>query len=251
MTQKTLVVIPARLAASRLPNKPLADIWGKPMIVHVWEKAVAANVGPVIVACGDREIFDAVKSFGGEALLTDPALPSGTDRAKAAADIYDPQGTYNWVINVQGDLPTLEPALVRQVLDPFVNPLVDMTTLATLIEDPHELADPNVAKIALSLEGEGPIGRALYFSRNPIPSGMGPHYHHIGIYAFTRESLNRYVSLPVNSLEARERLEQLRALAHGMRVDVKIVDSKAPFGVDTPADLERAIRMIGESYSCP
>ena len=249
MTQKTLVVIPARLAASRLPNKPLADIWGKPMIVHVWEKAIAANVGPVIVACGDQEIFNAVKSFGGEAILTDPALPSGTDRAKAAADIYDPEGAYNLVINVQGDLPTLEPALVRQVLDPFADPLVDMATLATLIKDPHELTDPNVAKIALSLEGEGPIGRALYFSRNPIPSGEGPHYHHIGIYAFTRESLNRYVSLPVNSLEARERLEQLRALAHGMRVDVKIVDSKAPFGVDTPADLEKAIRVIGESYS--
>jgi len=181
--------------------------------------------------------------------LTDPALPSGTDRAKAAADIYDPEGAYNLVINVQGDLPTLEPALVRQVLDPFADPLVDMATLATLIKDPHELTDPNVAKIALSLEGEGPIGRALYFSRNPIPSGEGPHYHHIGIYAFTRESLNRYVSLPVNSLEARERLEQLRALAHGMRVDVKIVDSKAPFGVDTPADLEKAIRVIGESYS--
>jgi 3-deoxy-manno-octulosonate cytidylyltransferase (CMP-KDO synthetase) len=251
MTQKTLVVIPARLAASRLPNKPLADIWGKPMIVHVWEKASAAKVGPVIVACGDQEIFDAVKSFGGDAILTDPALPSGTDRAKAATDIYDPEGTYNWVINVQGDLPTLEPDLVRQVLDPFMNPLVDMATLATLIEDPHELADPNVAKIALSLEGKGSIGRALYFSRNPIPSGIGPHYHHIGIYAFTRESLNRYVSLPVNSLEARERLEQLRALAHGMRVDVKIVDSKAPFGVDTPADLEKAILVIGESYSCP
>ncbi len=249
MTQKTLVIIPARLAASRLPNKPLADICGKPMIMHVWERAVEANVGPVIVACGDPEIFDAVESFGGEAILTDPSLPSGTDRAKAAADIYDPEGTYNLVINVQGDLPTLDPALVRQVLEPFTNLLVDMTTLATPIEDPHELTDPNVAKIAISLEAGASIGRALYFSRNPIPSGAGPHYHHIGIYGFTRESLKRYVSLPVNSLEAREKLEQLRALAHGMRLDVKIVDSNAPFGVDTPADLERAIRVIGETYS--
>ncbi len=173
MLQKTLVIIPARLAAARLPNKPLADICGKPMIWHVWEKAVAANVGPVLVACGDTEIAEAVQSFGGEAILTDPGLPSGTDRVKAAADIYDPRGVYNFVINVQGDLPTLEPSLLQDALDPFQDPLVDMTTLATIIEDPHELMDPNVVKIALSLKEDEMIGRALYFSRSLIPSGIG------------------------------------------------------------------------------
>jgi 3-deoxy-manno-octulosonate cytidylyltransferase (CMP-KDO synthetase) len=247
--QKTLVVIPVRLAATRLPNKPLADICGKSMIRHVWEKAVEADVGPVVVACGDSEIVQEVKSFGGEAVFTDPALPTGTDRVKAAADIYDPQNTYEYVINVQGDLPTLDPSLIREALDPFQDPLVDIATLATSIEDPHELTDGNVVKIALSVDGDETIGRALYFSRTLIPSGTGPHYHHIGLYAFQREALNRYVSLPVNALEVRERLEQLRALAHGMRIDVKVVNTKAPFGVDTAADLEKAIRIIGESYS--
>jgi 3-deoxy-manno-octulosonate cytidylyltransferase (CMP-KDO synthetase) len=248
MAKKTLVVIPTRLAATRLPNKPLADICGKSMICRVWEKAIEANVGPVLVACGDQEIVKAVKFFGGEAILTDPTLPTGTDRVKAAADIYDSKGAYEFVINVQGDLPTLEPSLLREALDPFQDPLVDIATLATIITDPHELTDENVVKIALSLKGDESIGRALYFSRSLIPSGIGPHYHHIGLYAFRREALNRFVSLPANSLEARERLEQLRALAHGMRIDVKVVNTKAPFGVDTPADLEKAIRIIGESY---
>lgn len=249
MAQKALVVIPARLAASRLPNKPLADILGKPMIIHVWEKAVEANVGPVLVACGDKEIVKVVKSFGGDAILTDPALPSGTDRVKAATDLFDPKGVFGLVINIQGDLPTLEPALVRQALEPFEDPLVDMATLATVIKDTLELSDPNTVKIALSLKGEGPLGRALYFSRNLIPSGEGPHYHHIGLYAYRRECLNRFVSLPVNPLEAREKLEQLRALAHGIRIDVKVVNSSAPFGVDTPEDLAKAIHVIGGSYS--
>lgn len=246
MAQKALIVIPARLAASRLPNKPLADILGKPMIIHVWEKAVEANVGPVLVACGDQEIVKVVKSFGGHAILTDPALPSGTDRVKTAADLFDPSGTYRFVINIQGDLPTLEPSLVRQALEPFKDPLVDMTTLATIIEDTYELSDPNTVKIALSLKGDGPIGTALYFSRNPIPSGDGPHYHHIGLYAYRRECLNRFVSLPLNPLELREKLEQLRALAYGIRIDVKVVDSSAPFGVDTPDDLAKAIQIMGE-----
>lgn len=246
--QNTLVIIPARLAATRLPNKPLADICGKPMIVHVWEKAIKANIGPVIVACGNQEIAETITSLGGIAIYTDPALPSGTDRVKAAADLYDPQQTHDFVINIQGDLPTLDPSLVRYVLEPFQNPDVDMTTLATLITDPHELTDESVAKIALSLNGEDTIGRALYFSRNSIPFGEGPHYHHIGIYAYRRPILNQYVDLPVAPLEAREKLEQLRALSAGMRIDVKVVDTQVPFGVDTPADLERAIHVIGESY---
>lgn len=249
MIQKTLVVIPTRLGATRLPRKPLADICGKPMIVHVWEKAVAAGVGPVIVASAEQEILDAVHSFGGEGVLTDPNLPTGTDRIKAAMDLYDPQGTYSHIINIQGDLPTLDPSLVRHVLDPFQDPLVDMATLSTPITDPHELTDINVVKIALSLKENDSIGRALYFSRNLLPSGEGIHYHHIGLYGYTRDCLNRFVSLPVNSLEVRERLEQLRALAHGMRIDVKVVATDAPFGVDTPADLEKAIGIIQKNYN--
>ena len=217
------------------------------MIVHVWEKAMEAKVGPVIVACGDQEIVDVIQSYGGKAILTDPALPTGTDRVKAAMDLYDPEGTYTHIINVQGDLPTLDPTLVRHVLDPFKDPSVDMATLATPITDSHELADGNVVKIALSIQGKEPIGRALYFSRNLLPSGEGAHYHHIGLYGYTRNCLNRFVDLPVNPLETRERLEQLRALAHGMRIDVKVVETKAPFGVDTPADLEKAIRIIREN----
>ncbi len=244
MAHKTLVVIPVRLAASRLPRKPLADICGKPMVMHVWEKTTKANIGPVIVACGDQEILDVVKSFGGEAILTDPSLPSGTDRVKAAVDQYDPKEEYDYVINVQGDLPTLDPSLLRAALDPLTDPLVDMATLATLIEDLDELNDENVVKIALSLTEGETMGRALYFSRSPIPSKGGPYYHHVGLYAYRRAALNQFVSLPVNSLEVREKLEQLRALAHGMRIDVNVVQAKAPFGVDTPADLEKAIQLI-------
>lgn len=247
MTQKAIIVIPARLAATRLPNKPLADICGKPMIVHVWEKAREANVGPVLVACGDPEIAEALKAHGGEGIMTNPNLPSGTDRVKAALDIFDPQGQYEHVINLQGDLPTLDPSLVQQVLEPLENQAVDMATLGNVIEHADELTDPNTVKIALSLKAGESIGRALYFSRNPTPWGAGPHYHHIGIYAYRRECLNRFVSLPVDPLEAREKLEQLRTLANGMRIDVKVVQTKAPFGVDTTADLERARQVIGNS----
>lgn len=244
MDKKTIAVIPVRLGATRLPGKPLADICGKPMIVHVWERAMEANVGPVIVASGDQAIVDVVQAVGGVGILTDPNLPTGTDRVKAAMDYYDPEGIYTHVINIQGDLPTLDPTLVRHVLDPFKDSEVDMATLATPIRDDHELADENVVKIALSIKEDEPIGRALYFSRNLLPSGEGFHYHHIGLYGYTRNCLNRFVDLPVNPLETRERLEQLRALAYGMRIDVKVVETMAPFGVDTPADLEKAIRIV-------
>lgn len=246
MLEKALVIIPTRLGAVRLPNKPLADICGKPMIIHVWEKAVAAGIGPVIIASADQEIVDRVQEYGGTAVLTDPLLPTGTDRVKAAADLYDPQRTYDYVINVQGDLPTLDPILVKSALDPFQDKDVDIATLATPIEDQEELMDTNVVKIALSLEKGVDVGRALYFSRNPIPSGKGPFFHHIGLYAFTRNSLDKFVSLPVHPLELQERLEQLRALGDGMRIDVKLVQTEAPFGVDTPADLEKAIKVIGQ-----
>jgi 3-deoxy-manno-octulosonate cytidylyltransferase (CMP-KDO synthetase) len=245
MTPKALVIIPARLAASRLPNKPLADICGKPMVVHVWERAMEAGVGPVLVACGDQAILDAVTAYGARGVLTDPSLPSGTDRVKVAADFYDPQGEYAYVVNVQGDMPTLDPSLVRQTVEPFKNASVDMATLATPIEDLQELTDPHTVKVALSLREGDSIGRALYFSRNPLPSGKGPYYHHIGLYAYRRECLNRFVSLPVDPLEEQEKLEQLRALANGMRIDAKVVHGNALFGVDTPADLEKARRIMG------
>lgn len=247
MTQKTLIIIPARLQATRLPNKPLADIHGKPMIVHVWEKATAAQVGPVVIAAGDQEIQDVLSSFGIESVLTDPDLPSGTDRVKAALDLYDPGKTYTHIINVQGDLPALDPDLVAHVLEPFQNPTVAISTLANLLEDPNELTDPNTVKVALSLRAPASIGRALYFSRSPLPFGEGPFYHHIGIYAYTREALERFVSLPIDPLEKQEKLEQLRALAAGMRMDVKVVKTTTLFGVDTLADLDKARRLMQQA----
>jgi 3-deoxy-manno-octulosonate cytidylyltransferase (CMP-KDO synthetase) len=219
------------------------------MIIHVWERSVQASVGPVIVACGDQEIFDAVKAHGGEAILTDPHLPRGSDRVKVAADIFDPSRIFTHIINVQGDLPTLEPGLINDVLEPFTDPAVDITTLANKINNQEDLQDPNVVKVALTLDGKGPIGRALYFSRSPVPSGVGPHYHHIGLYGFKRDSLDHFASLPENELEVSEKLEQLRALANGMRIDVKVVKTDTPFGVDTPADLEKARELLKETSS--
>ncbi len=239
-----LVVIPARLAATRLPNKPLAMIGDAPMIVHVWRRAVQANAGPVIVAAGDREIADAIKAAGGEAVLTDPALPSGSDRVHAAAEIYDPQGKFDVVVNVQGDLPTLEPKLVAASVTPLANPVIDIATVVARITIPEELNDNAVVKAALSLEPGATVGPALYFSRNLIPSGPGDHYHHIGIYAFRRAALRRFVTLKPTALELRERLEQLRAIENGMRMAAALVDT-IPLGVDTPADLERARRLLG------
>lgn len=243
--QPPLIVIPARLAATRLPNKPLADINGKPMIVHVWERAVEANLGPVIVACGDQEIYEVVLAHGGEAVLTDPALPSGSDRVKVAADLFDPQGLYPIILNVQGDVPTLDPALLQACLEPFEKTsLLDIATLATEIQDPDELKDPNVVKIAAAMDIQDDIGQALYFSRNVLPFGEGPHYHHVGLYAYRREALQHFVMLPVHPLEAREKLEQLRALANGMSIHVKVIHGPVPFGVDTQEDLERAIEIL-------
>jgi 3-deoxy-manno-octulosonate cytidylyltransferase (CMP-KDO synthetase) len=243
--QAPLIVIPARLAATRLPNKPLADICGKPMIIHVWERAIESNLGPVIVACGDQEIYEVVIAAGGEAVLTDPALPSGSDRVKVAADIFDPHGLYPIIINVQGDVPTLDPNLLKACLEPFEHtPNLDIATLATEILDKHELNDPNVVKVAMGMDAKDDIGRALYFSRNALPSGDGPHYHHVGLYAYSREALNHFVTLPVHPLETREKLEQLRALAHGMNIQVKVIEGPVPFGVDTQADLEKAIEIL-------
>lgn len=241
--QESLVIVPARLASTRLPGKPLATIAGAPMIVHVWRRAVAAQVGPVIVACGDRAIADAVEAAGGEAVMTDPDLPSGSDRIRAAAASRDPEGRYGIVVNLQGDLPAIDPALIRATLAPLDDPAVDVATLVVPTDDPGERENPNVVKAVMSLaEGAG-VGRALYFTRAAAPSGPGPVWHHIGIYAWRRPALDRFVRLPPSPLERREKLEQLRALEAGMRIDAAVVDG-VPFGVDTPEDLARARALL-------
>ncbi len=241
--QNVFVVIPARMASTRLPGKPLADIHGEPMIVHVWRRAVEAHIGPVIVACADREIRDAVEDAGGGAIMTRPRHPTGSDRVFEAAATLDPENDFDAVVNVQGDLPTIDPAAIRAALAPLADPAVDIATLVCPIRDDAERDDPNVVKAVVSLAPGRTVGRALYFSRAPVPSGDGPFYHHIGLYAFRRPALSRFVKLPPGVLEGRERLEQLRALEHGMRIDAALVDS-VPLGVDTPADLDRARRLL-------
>ena len=236
---KPIIVIPARLASTRLPDKPLADIAGLPMIVHVLRRAEAAKVGPVLVACGDQAISDAVMAAGGEAVMTDPDLPSGSDRVYAALETFDSVAEYDVVVNLQGDLPTIDPSVIDMVLMPLNDPAVDIATLVTEISDEAERHDPNAVKAVVGLANGEIIGRALYFSRATVPTGEGAHYHHIGIYAYRREALRRFVGLPESVLEKREKLEQLRALEAGMRIDVTLVDT-VPDGVDTPADLERA-----------
>ena len=244
ISSRTIVLIPARLGSTRLPDKPLAMIAGAPMIVQVWRRACEAEVGPVVVACADPAIADAVKTAGGEAVLTDPDLPSGTDRIFAALQSVDPERRFDRVVNLQGDLPTLDPEAVRQVLEPLAALGTDMATLANATEDEHELRDPNVVKAVVSFDPARPaLGRALYFTRATAPSGPGPVWHHIGIYAFTRDALERFAALPPSPLEQRERLEQLRALENGMSVGVRLVDA-VPFGVDTPADLEKARKLL-------
>ena len=242
-TPRTLVVIPARMAASRLPGKPLADIGGIPMIVHVWRRAMEAGIGPVVVAAAEAEIAWAVEQAGGHAVLTRPDHPSGSDRVFEALEAIDPEGRVETVVNLQGDLPTLDPALVRAAIAPLANPAVDLATLAVEIVEARERTDPNVVKAILSVEEGSRIARALYFTRATAPSGEGPLYHHIGLYAWRRVALARFVTLPPAPLERRERLEQLRALEAGMRIDAAIVDT-VPLGVDTPADLDRARAML-------
>ncbi len=238
-----IVLIPARLAATRLPDKPLADIHGTPMIVHVWRRAMEARCGPVIVAAGEPAIAEAVERAGGRAILTGAQHPSGTDRIFEALGKADPAGTHDMIVNLQGDLPAIDPADVRAVLAPLADPAVDIATLAAECREDYERREPSVVKCVTAFAPGQRIARALYFSRAPVPSGDGPLYHHIGIYAFRRQALARFVSLPPSPLEKRERLEQLRALEAGMRIDAALVD-KVPFGVDTPADLDRARALL-------
>jgi 3-deoxy-manno-octulosonate cytidylyltransferase (CMP-KDO synthetase) len=234
-----VVIVPARMASTRLPGKPLADIHGQPMIVQVWRRAMEADIGPVVVACAETEIAEAVRDAGGEAVLTRPDHPSGSDRIHEALELFDPDGRYDQVVNLQGDLPTIDPNTVGASLRPLAAASVDIATLAAPIGDPAETADPNVVKAVLAIPAGGETGRAIYFSRCAVPWGEGAHYHHIGIYSYRRAALTRFVGLPPGVLEQRERLEQLRALENGMRIDAVIVDA-IPLGVDTPEDLERA-----------
>jgi 3-deoxy-manno-octulosonate cytidylyltransferase (CMP-KDO synthetase) len=240
-----IVVIPSRLASSRLPNKALADIAGEPMIVHVWRRAMEARIGPVLVACGDRVIADVIERAGGKAVLTDPALPSGSDRVFQALESVDPDGRFDPVVGFQGDLPTIDPDLPAAAVEALNTMHADIGTLVCSIKDADERTDSSVVKAVVAWRDER-FGRALYFSRAAVPSGDGELLHHIGLYVFRRAALARFVSLPPSPLEKRERLEQLRALEGGMSIAAARVDT-IPLGVDTPADLERARGLIAAS----
>jgi 3-deoxy-manno-octulosonate cytidylyltransferase (CMP-KDO synthetase) len=241
-TDDVLILIPARLHSLRLPGKPLADIAGQPMIVQVLRRAEEAKIGPVVVATDDESIATAVEKAGGRALMTQADHPSGSDRIFEALGLADPDGRARIVVNVQGDLPTLNPADLAASLGPLQDPAVDIATLAAEIKKPEERTNPNVVKVVGSPLSPTRL-RALYFTRATAPSGEGPLYHHIGLYAYRRSALERFVSLPPSPLEQRERLEQLRALEAGMRIDVTVVDS-VPLGVDTPEDLETARKLL-------
>jgi 3-deoxy-manno-octulosonate cytidylyltransferase (CMP-KDO synthetase) len=238
-----ILLIPARLASTRLPAKPLAEIGGVPMIVRVLRQAEAAGLGPVAVAAGEAEIVTAVEKAGGRAVLTDPDLPSGSDRIHAALQQFDSEGRHDVVVNLQGDLPALDPAQIRAVVSALEDSGADIATLAAEITDPAERDNPNVVKAVVAWRPDGRLGQALYFTRASAPSGDGPLFHHVGIYAYRRAALSRFVALPPSPLEKREKLEQLRALEAGMSIAVARVDS-VPLSVDTQADLAKAIQFF-------
>jgi 3-deoxy-manno-octulosonate cytidylyltransferase (CMP-KDO synthetase) len=237
-----LVLIPARMAATRLPGKPLLDIAGKPMIVQVLDRAREAEVGPVVVATDSEEIAAAVHKAGGRAVMTRADHASGSDRIFEALEEVDRERRVEIVVNVQGDLPTIAAEDIRAALAPLADPVVDIATIAAEIRDDAERTNPNVVKVVGSPVGPRRL-HALYFTRATAPWGDGPHYHHIGLYAYRRAALERFVKLKPSPLERREKLEQLRALEAGMRIDVSIVDG-VPLGVDTPADLDKARAML-------
>ena len=238
----TMILIPARMSATRLPGKPLADINGMPMIVHVWQRAVAAGLGRVAVATDAPEIAAAITAAGGEAVMTRADHPSGSDRIAEALVHLDPQGHVGRVVNVQGDLPTIDPTIIRAAVALLDDPAVDIGTLAAPIVRPEERDNPNVVKVVGTPTGRDRL-RALYFTRATAPWGEGPLFHHIGLYAYRRAALTRFIALPPAPLESRERLEQLRALEAGMRIDAAVVDT-VPLGVDTPEDLMRARALL-------
>jgi 3-deoxy-manno-octulosonate cytidylyltransferase (CMP-KDO synthetase) len=219
------------------------------MIVHVWRRAVAAEVGPVVVACGDREIADVIEAAGGRAVMTDPQLPTGSDRIHQAIAYLDPDRSFDAVINVQGDLPLLDPGAVRIAFDGLGDPDIDIATLAAVIEHEAVLADTSVNKVVAGFADPTRPARALYFSKAVVPWGAGPHYEHIGLYAYRREALERFVGLPRGVLEQREHLEQLRALEAGMRISVSLIEAdRLGVQVDTPADLARARELLRQRH---
>ncbi len=242
MADDVLILIPARMASTRLPGKPLADIAGEPMIVQVLRRAEAAGLGPVVVATDVETIATAVEKAGGRAIMTRADHVSGSDRIFEALGVVDPEGRAKIVVNVQGDLPTLDPGALKAALALLADPAVEIATLAAEIRDADERVNPNVVKVVGSPVAPRRL-HALYFTRATAPSGDGPLYHHIGLYAYRRAALERFVKLPPSPLELRERLEQLRALEAGMRIDVAVVDA-VPLGVDTPEDLETARRAL-------
>lgn len=244
---EALVLVPSRMASTRLPDKPLADIGGLPMIVHVLRRAEAAAIGPVIVACDDVRIKAAVIAAGGRAIMTRPDHVSGSDRIKEALDVADPSGQYDVVLNLQGDVPLIDPESVRAAFAPLADPAVDIGTIMTEIRTETDRADPNFVK-AVTTPVEDTRHRALYFTRTTAPWGEGPHYQHIGVYAYRRSVLERFVSLPPSTLEKREKLEQLRALEAGMRIDVSLVPTK-PMDVNTPTDLAAVRAIVGHAAS--
>jgi 3-deoxy-manno-octulosonate cytidylyltransferase (CMP-KDO synthetase) len=241
--RNTIVVIPARMASTRLPGKPLADICGLPMIVHVWKRAVESNVGQVLVAAAENRIAEAIRAQGGDAIGTDPNLPSGTDRVAQALSLRDPAGQFRHVVNLQGDLPTIDPLAIQRCLAGLINESVDISTIAAEITDQAELDSPNVVKAIAPLGPDREVAFARDFVRTLLPEHKPPYWHHIGVYAYKRDALDRFVALPVSQLEAARKLEQMRALEAGMKIAVVRVDA-VPLGVDTPADLEAARRML-------
>jgi 3-deoxy-manno-octulosonate cytidylyltransferase (CMP-KDO synthetase) len=243
----TLIVIPSRMTSTRLPGKPLADIGGEAMIVQVWRRARESGAGAVLVAAAEEEIAAAVRAAGGDTVLTDPGLLSGTDRVAQGVGVRDPERRFSFIVNLQGDLPTLEPAAIGACLAPLADPHIDIATLASEIRDAEEARNPNVVKAIADLGPDRPVAVASDFRRD-IDSGGGPFWHHIGIYAFRRAALERFVLLAPSEREKAHRLEQMRALDAGMTIAVVRVDS-APFGVDTPADLERARATIEAASS--
>ncbi|HEY5379228.1 MAG TPA: 3-deoxy-manno-octulosonate cytidylyltransferase [Pseudolabrys sp.] len=238
---QTVILIPARMASTRLPGKPLADIAGVPMIVHVLRRAQEAGIGEAVVATDSEAVQTAVEKSGGRAVMTRAGHPSGSDRIHEALHALDPEGRIDCIVNVQGDLPTIDPADIRASLGPLSDPAVDIATLAAVISDPAERSNPNIVKVQGAFVKPGRM-HASTFTRADA-QGHGPHYHHIGLYAYRRAALERFVALPPSANEQRERLEQLRALDAGMRIDVAVVQS-VPLGVDTPEELEKARKML-------
>ena len=245
MSDQSIIVIPSRLAAQRFNRKPMALIHGKPMVLHVWEKAIKANIGPVIVACCAEEVKNTIEAVGGKAILTDPGLPSGTDRVAEALQKADPQKKYEHIINLQGDLPTIDSVDIKKTLEAltFRND-IDISTLACPVLTEEEKENKNVVKVVVG-DLKDDLGRAFYFARTPLHSGEGKMYHHIGIYGYKRAALEKFVSLPPSPLEKQESLEQLRGLEAGMHFGIHLTDSHV-FGVDCPEDIEKVETKLGQ-----